>query len=53
MGRPTEICRMDEQRPQNRPDVLRERDLPELTAGAEWVADKSFKAGEELLRIQL
>ncbi len=30
--------------------VIRERDLPEPTAGAEWVADNSFNAAEEVLR---
>ena len=30
--------------------VLRERDLPEPTAGAEWAVDITFNAAEELLR---
>ena len=31
--------------------VLRERDLPEPTAGAEWAVDNTFNAAEELLQI--
>ena len=30
--------------------VIREWDLPEPTAGAEWVADENFNAAEEVLR---
>jgi hypothetical protein len=30
--------------------VLNEWDLPEPTAGAEWAADNTFNAAEELLR---
>jgi hypothetical protein len=30
--------------------VLRERDLPDPTAGAEWAVDITFNAAEELLR---
>ena len=30
--------------------VIREWDLPEPLTGAEWVAEKSFNAAEELLR---
>ena len=30
--------------------VIKEWDLPEPLAGAEWVIDKSFNAAEEVLR---
>ncbi len=30
--------------------MISEWDLPEPTAGAEWVADKSFNPAEEILR---